>query len=216
MSSRPSACGRWRRLQARHPDRGNTAPRSAVGSIYRVSCALHFASASRFWGAWSVWCCPPLWHTVFSPRRHPSPFPSGNSGGDSVVLDSETSDFSARSRKARVSAEAYLSTPHKEIRCLTPRLQKSAVSGRELARISHQLPATACDAPHPAEFSRLGVLDVLSSTTPRPSDRKHHWTRHLTDLATKAGEKRGLTLFFSLHADSAHHGFRDHRGRSKA
>ena len=30
-------------------------------------------------------------------------------------------------------AEAYSCTPHKEIRRLTPRLQKSAVSGRELA-----------------------------------------------------------------------------------
>ena len=29
--------------------------------------------------------------------------------------------------------EAYSCTPHKEIRRLTPRLQKSAVSGRELA-----------------------------------------------------------------------------------
>ena len=38
-----------------------------------------------------------------------------------------------------------------------------------LACISHQLPATAGDAPHPAGFSRLGVLDVLSSTPPRPS-----------------------------------------------
>ena len=54
--------------------------------------------------------------------------------GDESVLDSETSDFSARSRKARICAEAYSCTPHKEIRCLTPRLQKSAVSGRELAR----------------------------------------------------------------------------------
>jgi hypothetical protein len=41
-------------------------------------------------------------------------------------------------------------------------------------------------------FSHFGVLDVLSSTTPRPSGRKPHWARHLATLATKAGEKCGL------------------------
>ena len=58
-----------------------------------------------------------------------------------------------------------------------------------LARISHQLSAAASDTPHPAVFSRLGVLDVLSSTTPRPSGRKPRWARHLAALATKDGEK---------------------------
>ena len=61
-----------------------------------------------------------------------------------------------------------------------------------MARTSHQLSAAAGDAPHPAGFSHFGVLDILSSTTPRPSDRKPHWARHLADLATKAGEKCGL------------------------
>ncbi|MBD3873434.1 MAG: hypothetical protein IFK91_11040, partial [Acidobacteria bacterium] len=46
-------------------------------------------------------------------------------------------------------------------------------------------------------FSHFGVLDVLSSTTPRPSDRKPHWARHLADLATKAGEKSGLARWFA-------------------
>jgi hypothetical protein len=46
-------------------------------------------------------------------------------------------------------------------------------------------------APHPAVFSRLGVLDVLSSTAPRPSGRKPHWARHLAALATKPSEIRG-------------------------
>jgi len=64
--------------------------------------------------------------------------------------------------------------------------------GFDLARTSHQLPAAAGDAPHPTGFSHFGVLDVLSSTTPRPSGRKHHWARHLADLATKVGEKCGL------------------------
>jgi flavin-dependent dehydrogenase len=63
-----------------------------------------------------------------------------------------------------------------------------------LARISHQLPATAVDAPHPARFSRIGVLDVLSSTTPRPSGRKPSRAQHLVALATKPGENCGLGI----------------------
>jgi len=43
-----------------------------------------------------------------------------------------------------------------------------------LAHMSHQLPAAAGDAPHSPSFSHLGVLDVPSSTPPRPSDRKRH------------------------------------------
>jgi len=61
-------------------------------------------------------------------------------------------------------------------------------------RISHQLPATAVDAPHPAGFSRIGVLDVLSSTTPRPSGRKPSRAQHLVALATKPGENCGLGI----------------------
>jgi hypothetical protein len=37
------------------------------------------------------------------------------------------------------------------------------------ARTSHQRSAAAGDARHPASFSHFGVLDVLSSTTPRPA-----------------------------------------------
>ena len=74
-----------------------------------------------------------------------------------------------------------------------------------LTRISHQLTAAASDTPCPAEFSRLGVLDVRSSPTPRPSDRKRRWAWHLAGLATKAGEKRGLkdAIAFSLFGSSA-------------
>ncbi len=61
-----------------------------------------------------------------------------------------------------------------------------------LAHTSHQLSATVVDAPHPAALSHLGVLTVLSSTPPRPSDRKLHWAQHLNGLATKPGEKCGL------------------------
>jgi chromosome segregation ATPase len=43
------------------------------------------------------------------------------------------------SRRSRICAEAYLCTPHKEIRRSTPRLPKSAVFGRELARSSHRV-----------------------------------------------------------------------------
>jgi len=62
----------------------------------------------------------------------------------------------------------------------------------ELARISHQIPAAAADAPHPAVFSRLGVLDVPQVRAPRPSGRKPHWIRCLDALTTKAGEICGL------------------------
>jgi len=41
--------------------------------------------------------------------------------------------------------------------------------GFSLTRTSHRLPAAAADAPHPAGFSRFGVLDVPSSTPPRPT-----------------------------------------------
>ncbi len=79
-----------------------------------------------------------------------------------------------------------------EIEIATTLQTKGLEQARGPARISHQLSAPASDAPHTAGFSRFGVLDVLSSTTPRPSDRKPHWARHLAGLATKAGEKRGL------------------------
>ena len=61
-----------------------------------------------------------------------------------------------------------------------------------LARTFYQLSAAAGDAPYPAVFAPIGVLDVLSSTTTRPSGRKPHWARHLAGLATNAGEKCGL------------------------
>jgi len=63
---------------------------------------------------------------------------------------------------------------------------------RILARISHQLPTAAGDERCPTGFSHLRVLDVLSSTPPRPSNRKPSWSQHLTDLATKPGEICGL------------------------
>jgi len=98
--------------------------------------------------------------------------------------------------------------PHDAIIALAKNLDRSS-----LTRTSHQLPATAGDALHPAGFSRIGVLDVLSSTTPRPSGRKLRWAQHLTDLATKAGEKCGLILApaenlrevaWALHQHGAH------------
>ena len=69
-----------------------------------------------------------------------------------------------------------------------------------LARISHQLPAAAGDAPHPAVPSRLGLLDVPSSTPPHPerpgraSGRKPRCVQRLTGLATKPGEICGLAM----------------------
>ena len=62
------------------------------------------------------------------------------------------------------------------------------------ARTCHRRSAAAADAPRPEAFAPLGVLDVPSRTTPRPSGRKPHWARHLGALATKTGEKCGLAL----------------------
>ena len=141
---------------------------------------------------------PPKWWSIPAAREDdvsPSPFPSGNSGGNGAVPDAKTSDFRARSRRSRICAESYSCTPHKEIRRSTPRLPKSAVFGRELARLSHHIATAARDMPQSAAFSRLGVLDVLSSTTPRPSGRKRNISRHLTGLATRRGEKGGLKAF---------------------
>jgi len=81
-----------------------------------------------------------------------------------------------------------------EIEALWPLRDESGllpVAGKpqHLARTSHQLSAAAGDAPHPAAFSRLGVLDVPLSTPPRPSGRKHHGARRLAAFATKPGEK---------------------------
>ena len=60
---------------------------------------------------------------------------------------------------------------------------------RPLACISHHVATVARDMPQSAAFSRFGVLDVLLSTTPRPSGRKRHISRHLAGLATRRGEK---------------------------
>ncbi len=67
--------------------------------------------------------------------------------GNSGVAVLERGDFSARSRKARICAEVYSCTPHKEIRSLTLRLLKSALSGRELARSRPKSPGGDCAVP---------------------------------------------------------------------
>jgi hypothetical protein len=81
-------------------------------------------------------------------------------------------------------------------RCRGPRGPLMAsVPNRERcvpARLSRQLSTTAGDVQHPAAFSQIEVLDVLSSTPPRPSDRKWRWNQHLTGLVTKPGEICGL------------------------
>jgi len=76
--------------------------------------------------------------------------------------------------------------------CAALMVVAALTAGWLLTRISHQLPAAVGDAPHPAAFSRLGVLDVLSSTPPRPSGRNQRWARHLAALATIPGEIYGL------------------------
>ncbi len=73
-----------------------------------------------------------------------------------------------------------------------------------LARISRQLPAATGDAPCPVVFSRIGMLDGLSSTAARPSGRKPHWTQHLAGLATKVGEKCGLAYIRCSEGQRSH------------
>ena len=63
-----------------------------------------------------------------------------------------------------------------------------------LTRTSHHLASAARDMPQAAAFSRIGLLNVPSSTPPRPSGRKHHISRHLACLATRRGEKCGLKV----------------------
>ena len=57
------------------------------------------------------------------------------------------------------------------------------------ACVSHNVAAADRDMPQSAAFSPIGVLDVLSSTTPHPSGRKRNISRHLAGLATRRGEK---------------------------
>ena len=68
----------------------------------------------------------------------------------------------------------------------------STIAG--LTRSIHELSTSADDAAAPIEVSHLGVLNVLSSTPPRPKMRKLHWHRRLADLATKPHEYFGLSL----------------------
>ena len=94
------------------------------------------------------------WHV--SPALSAELVPIQKPGWEQRGSRGQTSDSSAMSRKTRIPAEAYSPTPHKGIRSLTclrrvrrgrqacgravrphgqaPRLQKSAVSGRERAR----------------------------------------------------------------------------------
>ncbi len=82
----------------------------------------------------------------------------------------------------RPEAQLFLATVGQEIEAARRLYQ---------ARSSHQLSAAAGDARHPARLSHLRVLDVLSSTPARPSDRKPIWAQHLVGLTTKPGEKCG-------------------------
>ena len=152
-SSRSTANRGWRSSSC--PSRHTSAISSAIA-----------ACTGRSWRhAPAIGCSLPT-------RPRPSPFPSGNSGGDSAVLDAETSDFSARSRKARICAEAYSCTPHKEIRRLTPRLQKSAVSGRELARTSHRVSTADGESRRPAVLVAHRAPRRSATTTASPDSRQ--------------------------------------------
>ena len=57
-----------------------------------------------------------------------------------------------------------------------------------LSCISHRVPAAAANLQRFAAFAPIGLLDVPSSTTARPSGRKHLISLQLSALATKPGE----------------------------
>lgn len=63
-----------------------------------------------------------------------------------------------------------------------------------LTCILNHVATAAHDMPQPAAFDPIGVLDVLSNTTPRPREarppsRKRRISRHLEGLATRRGEE---------------------------
>ena len=81
------------------------------------------------------------------------------------------------------------------MRCLGDLFVSSWLRRRDtLARSIHELSAAANDASAPAVFYHLGVLNVPSSTPPRPKVRKHGWHRRLAALATKPHEYFGLEI----------------------
>jgi len=92
---------------------------------------------------------------------------------------------SSRPRPTRTTARASRSEWGRD--AAAARIE-DAVHPTSLARTSHQLSTTAGDAPHPTGFSQLRMLDVLSSTPPRSSNRKPSCSQHLASLATIPGE----------------------------
>ncbi len=86
---------------------------------------------------------------------------------------------------------------------------RGSPSRSPLARISHQLPVATGNLQQSAALAPIGLLDVPSSTPPRPSGRKHHISQQLSGLATKAGEICGLNDAWAPTTTSG----RDHCGR---
>ena len=64
---------------------------------------------------------------------------------------------------------------------------------RPLTRTAHHPATAARDMQQSVAFSRLGALDVMSSTPARPWGRKRHISRHLAGLVARGGEKCGLS-----------------------
>ncbi len=60
--------------------------------------------------------------------------------------------------------------------------------------------------PHPC-FSRFALRDVVQTTTCRSNREKPSWERHLTSLATKAGEKCGLAIMLVPRRNQHHVSF---------
>ena len=74
------------------------------------------------------------------------------------------------------------------------------ISGRTLARISHQVSTAAADPGMSTALRAAGLLDVLSSTPAEPSGRAPCIHARLRRLATKPGEKCGLRTLVLMSA----------------
>src|SRR6056297_2727524 len=66
------------------------------------------------------------------PGRHSKWCPSGNSGWTQCSFRAGNEEFFVLERKSRACAEAYIGTPHKQVRRLTPPGRKRTDSGRKL------------------------------------------------------------------------------------
>jgi len=75
---------------------------------------------------------------------------------DTVQFPDGNEEFFILARKSRACAEAYIGTPHKQVRRLTPPGRKRTVSGRNLISWCFPLPAPAQGRPAAKEKAGAG------------------------------------------------------------